>query len=112
MRHVWSWFWEVYDFRAGGQGTPAYLTYQEINAFNECYDLSMTHWEKSLLRQLSIRFVRAIEEKRKETSDKGKDSTIPDVPKGVTNLRPMTDTAGIRAIFANKGGTAPVRKPG
>lgn len=107
MRHVWSWFWEVYDFRAGGQGTPAYLTYQEINAFNECYDLGMTHWEKSLLRQLSVRFVRAVEEKRKqEQADKSS------IPPGITNLRPMTDSAGIRAIFANKGMSAPIRKPG
>ena len=107
LHHVWKWFWEVYDFRAGGPGNPAYLTYQEINAFNECYDLNMSHWEKSLLRQISVRFVRSVEKKRKTEQDK-----TASIPPGVTNLRPMTDSAGIRSIFANKGMTAPIRKPG
>lgn len=98
LSYIWEWFLELFLF--GGYGMGPFLTpYQEIEAYSRMMRLDIQPWEAKVLRELAGAYLSYHRKKSEQ-------------PHNLTKTVAMTDSEGLKAMFASAGQTKPTVKKG
>lgn len=92
LEYVLDWFEDIYDSTGNGW-SPTRVTFVEIKAYVDLTGERINPSEVYVLRQLSDAFLEIWDQRQKRSNLKSS---------GVKNLTPMSDSAGIKALFAGR----------
>lgn len=94
---MWAWFLDLFNPGGVGMG-PFRPSFAEIEAYGRVTGVRVRTWEAFAIRNMAQEFIDWNDEKQ---------ATKTSQPAGMKKIVPMSDTQGLKALFASQGSKRP-----